>query len=50
MLIYLYVVSIYVKESLFKVGPSNPDFSLPTRGGDLNLGFEVDTYVISDDY
>merc|ERR1712223_2167312 len=30
-----------VQESLFKVGPSNPDFSLPTRGGDLNLGFEV---------
>merc|ERR1712168_760156 len=30
-----------VQESLFKVGPANPDFSLPTRGGDLNLGFEV---------
>ena len=48
MLIYLYLISIYVQESLFKVGPSNPDFSLPTRGGDLNLGFEVDTYVITD--
>jgi len=30
-----------VQESLFNVGPTNPDFSLKTRGGDLNLGFEV---------
>jgi len=30
-----------VQESLFNVGPANPDFSLKTRGGDLNLGFEV---------
>ena len=29
------------QESLFNVGPANPDFSLKTRGGDLNLGFEV---------
>merc|ERR1712241_1021596 len=30
-----------VQESLFNVGPTNPDFSLKTRGGDQNLGFEV---------
>merc|ERR1712032_403533 len=30
-----------VQESLFNVGPTNPDFSVKTRGGDLNLGFEV---------
>merc|ERR1711863_234231 len=30
-----------VQESLFNVGPTNPNFSLKTRGGELNLGFEV---------
>merc|ERR1712181_17097 len=30
-----------VQESLFNVGPASPDFSINTRGGDLNLGFEV---------
>ena len=32
---------VMLQESLFNVGPANPDFSLKTRGGDLNLGFEV---------
>ena len=30
-----------VKESLFKVGPSQPGAVLATRGGDIELGFEV---------
>merc|ERR1712126_507840 len=30
-----------VKESLFKVGPSQPGAVLQTRGGDIELGFEV---------
>lgn len=30
-----------VKESLFKVGPSQPGAVLSTRGGELELGFEV---------
>jgi len=30
-----------VKESLFKVGPSAPGAVVSTRGGDLELGFEV---------
>merc|ERR1712098_420441 len=30
-----------VKESLFKVGASSPGATLATRGGDLQLGFEV---------
>ena len=32
---------VMLQESLFNVGPANPNFSLKTRGGDLNLGFEV---------
>lgn len=30
-----------VKESLFKVGPSSPGAVVSTRGGDIELGFEV---------
>jgi len=30
-----------VQESLYKVGPPNPSYSLQTRGGEINLGFEV---------
>jgi len=30
-----------VKESLFKVGPSQPGAVVSTRGGDIDLGFEV---------
>merc|ERR1719347_1442010 len=30
-----------VKESLFKVGQASPGATLATRGGDLQLGFEV---------
>ena len=30
-----------VKESLFKVGSASPGTSLATRGGDIQLGFEV---------
>jgi len=30
-----------VQESLYNVGPASPGFSLKTRGGDIELGFEV---------